>query len=66
MAVHLINWQVIDMNNPILVVFGLSIIWMLHTLILGSISADKDRLAKAKSQAEAIARLYPKERSNPY
>ena len=60
MAFHLINWQIIEMNNPIFLVSGLSIIWILHTLILGGISADKERLAKAKSQAEAIARLYPK------
>ena len=47
-------------NNPIFIFVLLTVFWFLPGIIIRRINADNLKKAKQESQANAIAKLYPK------
>ena len=60
----LIKNTLLDMtiNNPIFIFAVITVIWFLPGIIVRRIAKNKFQEDKTNAQAEAIARLYPKEK----
>ena len=49
-------------NNPIFIFVIITMIWFLPGLVLRRIAENKFKKNKAKKQAHAISKLYPKQK----
>ncbi len=48
------------MNNSILLLLALFVLWIIQSILLGGLNAEKQHADRKEAQAKAIARLYPK------
>ena len=48
-------------NNPIFIFVSITIIWFIPGIIIRRIAKKKSQRMKQNTQAEAIAKLYPKD-----
>ena len=52
------------LNNPIFIFVVITVIWFIPGIIVRRITKKRMDKARNSAQAEAIAKLYPKERGN--
>tara|TARA_Y100001968_G_scaffold290289_1_gene293962 strand:+ start:350 stop:580 length:231 start_codon:yes stop_codon:yes gene_type:complete len=51
-------------NNPIFIFALITVIWFIPGIIVRSYNESKKSRKKKKNQADAISKLYPKDRKN--